>query len=659
MIGQLLTGRYLVLKKLGVGGFSETYLARDKYLPYHPLCVVKSLKRSPTSTISAEISQRLFETEAQILEQLGQHHDQIPTLFAYCHDQDQTYQVQEYIEGENLGNWISRKRRLSADAAIALLLGALPVLNYIHTHQVIHRDVKPSNLIRRQGDGKVVLIDFGAACRLDNADANIKPDSESALAIGTPGYMPEEQQEGASQFNSDLYALGMSVIHLLTGTSPQKLHRDPISGELDWQSSLSESIEPKLIAILDRMVRGNPRDRYQRAADVLTSLASLSDGVDPAKQWHVSTPQRSIQQFLKPAAAILLVGGLMGGWYFSNFRNPIGGLLTQVSSIVHPSNVHLTLLSNLHVTSAIDQMLIAPNNRVLVTAGSDHVLRLWSLPAGSILKSLLGNTDTITALDMSQDSRLLVSGGEDRTVRLWDVASGKLLREFKGNQAAVTAIAISADAKTVVSGSKDGTLRLWDLQSGALIRTLIIPHAEVTAVTYGKTPNRLISASGDREVDQNTASRGNNQENSNQNNSNQENNGLRQLQVWDLRTGQARRTFTGHTAPIIGLQAVDDETVMSFGKDRALVWNLQREELMQVFSGDKATPIAARLDSQHMVSVDDSGSIRVWARKTGWQATTIPNRWRNLDAALSADRRYLACWSPDRRLRVWQVTGIQ
>jgi WD40 repeat protein len=180
---------------------------------------------------------------------------------------------------------------------------------------------------------------------------------------------------------------------------------------------------------------------------------------------------------------------------------------------------------------------------------------------------------------------------------------------------------------------------------------LIIPHAEVTAVTYGKTPNSLISASGDREaVDQKT---------SNQDNKNQDNSGLRQLQVWDLRTGQSRRTFTGHTAPIIGLQAVDNETIMSFGRDRALVWNLQREELMQVFSGDAATPIAARLDSQHMVSVDDSGSIRVWARKTGWQVTTTPNRWRNLDAALSSDRQYLACWSPDRRLRVWQVTGIQ
>ena len=102
MIGQLLTGRYLILEKLGAGGFSETYLARDKYLPHHPLCVVKSLQLSAGSTISPEAAQQLFETEAKLLEILGQQHTQIPTLLAYSHEQEQSYLIQEYIEGESL-----------------------------------------------------------------------------------------------------------------------------------------------------------------------------------------------------------------------------------------------------------------------------------------------------------------------------------------------------------------------------------------------------------------------------------------------------------------------------------------------------------------------------------------------------------------------------
>ncbi len=89
MIGQLLTGRYLILEKLGVGGFSETYLARDKYLPHHPLCVVKALQLSSSNALSLETAQQLFETEARLLESLGQHHTQIPTLLAYSHENDQ------------------------------------------------------------------------------------------------------------------------------------------------------------------------------------------------------------------------------------------------------------------------------------------------------------------------------------------------------------------------------------------------------------------------------------------------------------------------------------------------------------------------------------------------------------------------------------------
>jgi serine/threonine protein kinase len=629
MIGQLLTGRYLVLEKLGVGGFSETYLARDKYLPHHPLCVVKCLTVSPDSLISPETSRRLFETEAQILDRLGQQHEQIPTLFAYCHEQDQIYQVQEFVEGETLSGWLAQGQRLSMGEAIAVLLEVLPVLDYIHSHRVIHRDIKPGHLIRRQTDGKIVLIDFGAACFLE-ADFNVKQDhEEAALAIGTPGYMPNEQLDGTSQFNSDLYALGMTVIHLMTGMRPQEFQHDSISGELDWQFFLSEPGDPKFLAILSRMVQSNPRDRYQRAVDVLKALESVPIVREyVARTRKTLTRKQVMQRVLKTAAAIAVTTGLIGGWYAYGER--AGAKLAQLGTLFHHSDVHLTLLRDLPMQAPIERMLIAPNNQMLVTAGSDHVLRLWSLPDGSSLKSLSGHTEQVTTLAMSQDSHLLVSGSADRVVRLWDISLGKALQEFKGHQQAVTAVAISPDAQTVVSGSKDGTLRLWDAQTGILLQTFKLPKVEVTAVAYGMTPDTLISASSDR-----------------------------QLQVWDLRTGKLRRTFVGHTDPIVGLQAVDDQMVMSFSRDRALVWNLQREELVRVFSGNSATPVAALLNNRQMVRVDDNGSVQVWTRNTGWQETTILNQWRNLAAALSSDYRYLACWSSDRRLRIWQMSNIQ
>jgi serine/threonine protein kinase len=628
MIGQLLTGRYLILKKLGAGGFSETYLARDKYLPHHPLCVVKCFRLLPDSTISVETARRLFETEARILDQLGRNHVQIPTLFAYCHEQDQVYQVQEYVEGENLGGWLVQGRQITSEAAIELLSQVLPILNYLHSHHVVHRDIKPNHLIYRPRDQKVVLIDFGAACLLSGNESSLKSQSdESLLMIGTPGYMPIEQQTGDSRLNSDLYALGISVIQLLTGVDPQQFTQDPISGELDWQTYLSQPIDAQLIPVLNRMVRVRARDRYTKAEDVLAALRAVPNSKLSARRWYISNQRRSIPQLLKPAAAILLVAGMIGtGWYGLEQGGYAAGMLAQLNLIPHRAETHLTLLRSLPMQSAIQRMMIAPNNRVLITASADHVLRLWSLPAGSLIHSLSGHTSSVTAIAMNRNSDLLISGSEDRSVRLWNTQTGTLIRTFTGHKEAITAVALSPDARSVISGSKDGTIRIWDMETGNLQQTIALPKGDVTAVAYAPDSRSLISASSDR-----------------------------QLQLWDLPTGELRRTFAGHTAPIIGLQVLDNRTLLSLGQDRALMWDLDREELVQVCSDDSAKPVTASLNDREIITVHDNGKIKVWTRKAGQLVATISGLGQNLDVALSPNHHYLVSWSPDQPLQVWQM----
>ncbi|WP_416674778.1 protein kinase domain-containing protein [Egbenema bharatensis] len=624
MIGQLLTGRYLILKTLGAGGFSETYLARDKYLPHHPLCVVKCLKVSSNSTISLEAAQQLFEAEARILDQLGQSHAQIPKLFAFCREQDQIYQVQEYIEGDNLGDWVAQDRRLPADAAIDLLSQVLPVLDYVHSRRVIHCDIKPSNLIQQHQDGKIVLIDFGAAC-LGKESSSVDK-QENLLAIGTPGYMPEEQEAGKAQFNSDIYALGVSIIHLLTGIHPQRLQRDPITGELDWQGFLSgSSLEPKLLEILDRMVRTHARDRYQRAVDVLSDLFLLT-GVHPPTKNSAIGWRRSIQKIVKPAVAAVLLVGMVGGGYLYQHRYQTSAFLAQFQGSAS-SRQALTWLRDVPIESTLDRMLITPDSEVLVTAEANHVLHLWSLPDGELLNALHGHTDAVTTLEMSRDGKLLVSGSDDRTVRLWDVETGTLLRTFEGHDQGITAVGISPDGQTIASSSKDSALHLWDLQTGALLQTLTVSTGTVTAITFGAA-NRLFSASSDY-----------------------------QIQDWDLQTGTLQRTFTGHTAPITGLRMSEDNTLFSFGADRTLVWDIERETLVRVFSEDSANPMTTLLDDQYVVTVHDNGSVRRWTREAGRLVKTVSGGFeQSLDAVLSADHRYLVSWSPTRRLQVWQMS---
>ncbi len=628
MIGQLLTGRYLILEKLGVGGFSETYLARDKYLPRHPLCVVKYLKPSSSNQISLEVAQELFENEACLLERLGRDYPQIPTLLAYCHEQEQMYLVQEYVEGENLDSYLTGKKRLTAKAAIALLTDLLPVLDYIHSHQVAHLDIKPSNLIRRRRDGKVFLIDFGSACVLSDIEPSPKSDmGDNALAIGTPGYMPDEQHQGMSQLNSDLYALGVLIIHLVTRVHPRQFQQNPISGNLDWQIYLSkQTLEPKLVETLDRMVQPQSRDRYQQASEVLADLKSLPKAKYSHLSWRLASCQRLISQMAVLAAAMLLIG-IMGEKYLSAHSDQAKALVKQLKQVFRQSDSQLTMLRDLPVQAGVDRMLIAPNNQILVTAGSDHVLSLWSLPNGTLLKSLSGNTGKVTTLAISRDSKFLVSGSEDGTVRLWNIVSGQLLHRFGQHQNPVTAVAISADARKLVSGSQDGTLHCWDLQTGIRQRTLKIPDAAVTAVTYGIASGSLISASSDHKV-----------------------------QVWNLGTGKLQRTFAGHTQAIVDLQVASDHTLFSFGEDRGLVWDLDREELVLALPEDSAKTVTSSLNNRNIVTVHGNGSIRVWVRKAGQlvpkKAGTLK---QNLDVALSPNHHYLANWSTDQRLRIWQL----
>jgi serine/threonine protein kinase len=641
MIGQLLTGRYLILEKLGAGGFSETYLARDKYLPKHPLCVVKCLKLPAHSTIRLETARRLFETEAHLLEPLGKYHPQIPTLFAYCQEQDSTYLVQEYVEGENLSTWLTKGKgkgkRFTVDAAVTLMLELLPILDYIHTNQVIHCDITPSNIIRRRRDSKVVLIDFGASYHCSESTSTSQDAESSLLEIGTPGYMPEEQRLGKPQPSSDLYALGILVIHLLTKVDPRQFKTDLISGELDWQSYLKpSSIPANLVRILDRMVRSRSSDRYQKASEVLEDLKEWKashHGQAGGSRW-----QTWANQMLLPASAVFLVGAAIA--QVPHLKTVYG---PQAKTAIHriqqklspPTDVNLTMRKEIPIESGIARLLIAPNKQFMVSVGANQRhMHLWSLPKGNMTGTLEGSKAPITTLAISPNSNFLVSGREDGTLQVWDATSGKLLQEFKGHQKSVIATAISPDLRILISTSKDRTLYQWNLQTGALLKTIQLktpdfPQADVTAITYAAASNKLITATR---------------------------NG--QLQVWTLNDWKIQRTFSGHKGTIAGLQLVNDHMLVSFGEDRGLLWDLKSESIVQVLPEASADSIMVSKCTRNIMTVHRDGSIRAWIPENGRLVMRDAGRLDNpKNVAFSPNHDYLVNWNADKRLRFWQING--
>ena len=274
MQGTILAGRYKIVRDLARGGFGETYLAEDQ-LCYNSLCVVKQLKPQFNDPVLIVTAKELFNREAEVLHRLGEH-NQIPQLLAYFEENQKFYLVQEFIEGKNLTQILSVAKTLSEPEVITLLQDILKILDYVHNNDVIHRDIKPANLMRRDKDGKIVLIDFGAVKE--------RLSEPTTIAIGTPGYTPDEQNKKNPQFCSDIYALGMVGIETLTGLRPTKLTRDSQTDEINELALVN--ISPNLVRILNKMVKSDFHQRYQLASEVLPALeqlGSVPDTLPPTK----------------------------------------------------------------------------------------------------------------------------------------------------------------------------------------------------------------------------------------------------------------------------------------------------------------------------------------------------------------------------------------
>jgi serine/threonine-protein kinase len=274
-IGQVLAGRYRLTRVLGAGGFGETYVAVDLHLPGEPACVVKQLKPASDKPEVLEIARRLFKKEGETLATLGSH-DRIPRLLAFFEQDNEFYLSQELVVGHPFSDELVEGKPFSEVETVNLLTEVLEILDFIHRQGVIHRDLKPDNLIRRDRDGKLVLIDFGAIKQVRNQYATSTSQPTMTVAIGTPGYMPSEQAAGVPRPASDLYALGIIGIQSLSGISPHNIPSDDDTGELVWEDKVKA--HPQLIAILQRLTRYHFKDRFSSAAEALQVIQAFRSG---------------------------------------------------------------------------------------------------------------------------------------------------------------------------------------------------------------------------------------------------------------------------------------------------------------------------------------------------------------------------------------------
>ncbi|MGK7875915.1 MAG: tetratricopeptide repeat protein [Xenococcaceae cyanobacterium] len=288
-IGRTLLSRYKIINELGSGGFGDTYLAQDIALPGNPTCVVKHLKPKDPNPDILPIAKKLFEREAEFLCRLGEN-NQIPRLYAHFCEGGEFYLVEEFVDGDDLSKEIIPGKQLSEEQTVKLLQEILEVLAVVHQQNVIHRDIKPQNIIRRKRDGKLVLIDFGAVKEISVLTVDSQGQTSLTVGIGSTGYTPYEQFNGYPKLSSDIYAVGMIGIQALTGLPPNQLQKDPNTMEVIWRNRVQ--VSDRLGSVLDTMVRYNFSQRYQNASEALQGFIPIVVSSTPSPLPHTVTADR-------------------------------------------------------------------------------------------------------------------------------------------------------------------------------------------------------------------------------------------------------------------------------------------------------------------------------------------------------------------------------
>lgn len=615
---------------MGGGGFGRTLLAEDEDKLNEP-CVVKQLVPQLQGTKALRKATQLFQEEARRLQQLGEH-PQIPSLYAYFEQDSYLYLVQQLIRGQTLQQELEQQGIFDEAKIWQLLNDLLPLLQFIHAHHVIHRDIKPENIIRRQSDGKLVLIDFGVAKHLTTT-AIAKP----GTSIGSFGYASLEQLNSGDVYPaSDLYSLGVTCFYLLTQVNPSQLWVEKgYSWVVDWRQYLKSPIDKKLEQLLDKLLQKDIHQRYRLVDEVLPqlnhpSLPPISQSIEltqppisgisnlesipsnqPQQDKH-NLPTKLVPVKVKNqliAGGIVLLLGLAGYSYWQREPTP-------------------TLTGH---TGEVNTVAFTPDGQKLASGSDDQTIKIWNLNTLQELRTLRGHKYWVYSVAISPNGQTIVSGSKDNTIKVWNLNTGEEQGTLTGHTSYINSVAISPDGQKIASASYDKTIKVWNLNTLQELLTLRGHTAEVLSVGISPDGQKIASCSTDRTI-----------------------------KIWDLNTGQEIRTLTGHTGDVNSVAfSPDGQELASVSDDRTIkIWKPNTGREIRTLTGHKAdvNAVAFSPDSQKIATASDDKTVKVWDLVTGEDIATLKGHSAPVWAVeFSPDGKTLASASKDKTIKIWQV----
>ncbi len=585
---KLANERYTIDRVLGEGGFGVTYKGVDNILG-RPVAIKELFPEGATRLGKKVIpprslglqgfteSRASFKKEASCLSQFD--HEGIVHVFDVIEDNETTYLIMEFLEGQTLAQLIDKKSKLNSEETLPIANKAASALQIVHEAGLLHRDIKPENIFLTK-DKRAVLIDFGSARQFTLH----KTSSHTRLV--TPGYAPYEQYVSKAKFGpyTDIYALGATLYHALSGQVPLDAPSRALNDTLpplpstipnNLRQAITASMAIKInsrptnslafIALLNRsantiskppikspIVKVAPQELYtlKGHSDYVNSVVFspkgdlLASGSSDAtvKLWHASEG-KSLKTFSRrngPVSSIAFSaeGDMLAS---TSFDNRIRVRRISDSKNIKTLSGHDNIIYS--ITFSADSTLVA-------SGSNDHSIKLWQVNDSKNSNTLLGHSDSVFSVAISPKGNVLASGSGDNTIKLWRVSDGDgtLLTTLSGHSDYVFSVAFGPSGDLLASGSMDGTVKIWRVQDGTLLRTFLGHESWVWSVDFNSSGNMLASGSEDKTI-----------------------------KLWRIRDGKNLSTLSGHTSFVYSVAFNPEGNMLASGSgDKTIkLWKIE------------------------------------------------------------------------------------